>query len=184
MSHRLSGKAAAPAMRSDTAKLPQKSAVVGPASIAPGMTIMMRLSMNSMRDRSRIGRKGKRERGLQAEPCPEQWQHRQRVAEEEREHNREHDCRPGAEPQAGSDHHPENFANRATRQTVHRRAERRPVQRTPLGMRRSCVSSSRCRDARTVSMPAVVAVVAVRLHPLVPWLFWYLVGVAVKPQKP
>ena len=65
---------------------------------------------------------------LSASPAPQQRQHRQRVAEEEGEHDREHDRREVAPAQRGADDHPEHLADRAAGEAVHRGAEREPVE--------------------------------------------------------
>src|SRR5215208_5284346 len=127
MSQRLTGKAATKATARENARLPQKRGLVSPASIAPGMRTIIRLSTISMIVIESVSEERQRQHRRQCQPRPQQWEHRQRVAEEEREHNGQDDRRYVAPPQRGPDHHPQNLADRTSRETVRRRTERQPV---------------------------------------------------------
>ena len=63
-----------------------------------------------------------------AMPDAEQRHHRQRVAEEEREHDGERDRLPVAPAERGTDDHAEHLADRAAGQAVHGGAEGDAIQ--------------------------------------------------------
>ena len=129
ISQRLTGNATAPAIRSATARLPQKSTFVRPASIAPGIQQHDRVVDDlHHRDRDRVRGERERDRPPRGRARREQRQHRQRVAEEEREHDRERDRLVVAPAERGADDHAEHLADRAAGEAVDGRAEGEPVE--------------------------------------------------------
>jgi hypothetical protein len=96
ISHRFTGKAAAAATASATARLPQNSGSASPASMAPGHGEHHRVVHHLHDgDRRRVGGQGEAERRAQAEPGAQQRQQGERVAEGEGERGREGDGRAG-----------------------------------------------------------------------------------------
>ena len=104
ISQRLTGIATTPAITRATARLPQKSVLVRPASIAPG--IASRISVVDDlhgRDAERVRGERDRDHRAEREPRAQQGQAGQRVAEEERQADGERDRARLREAERGAD---------------------------------------------------------------------------------
>src|SRR5215203_6977294 len=82
------------------------------------------------RDRKRVGGEGERQHRAECHARPQEWQHRQPVAEEESQHYRERDRGEVAPPERTPDHDPEHLADGTSRQAMQRCAECGPVEWT------------------------------------------------------
>ena len=87
-------------------------------------------------DRHRVGRERDADRRPQRHARAQQRDHRQQVAEEERERHGEGDGRRVAPPEGGADHHPQHLADRAAGQAVRGRRDRRARELVHPGMMR------------------------------------------------
>ena len=133
-SQRLTGTVSAPATASAKARLPQKSSESRPASIAPGIARTIALSMISIVVMLSVSEANATPATRRSgSPGAQQRQARESVAEDEGEHDREHDRAPVREARRGPDGHPGDLADRTAREAVQGRAHRERRQRAARG---------------------------------------------------
>ena len=130
ISQRLTGSVTTNAITSEIARLPQNSGSSEAAAIAPGMIRTIALSTISIVVIETVSpiKRGSH-RLPKGQPAPHEGSDRQRVAEHERERDRQRDGGKITPAQRSRDDKAQDFADRAAGQAMDGRLEGRPVQR-------------------------------------------------------